>query len=70
MPRLRRLNGSEVLHILEHFGFALARIKGSHHIMLRTSEGHELAILTSRSIYRSACRYIDETELRTHFYTD
>jgi predicted RNA binding protein YcfA (HicA-like mRNA interferase family) len=82
MPKLRRLNGFEVIRILERFGFSVARTKGSHHILLRTVEGHdqsitvpvhgkhELAIPTLRSIYRSACRYIDETEIRPLFYTD
>jgi predicted RNA binding protein YcfA (HicA-like mRNA interferase family) len=82
MPRLRRLNGAEVIRILETFGFSVARIKGSHHILVRNTEGHdqsitvpvhgrqELAILTLRSIYRSACRYIEESELRPYFYTD
>jgi predicted RNA binding protein YcfA (HicA-like mRNA interferase family) len=82
MPKLRRLNGIEVIRILEGFGFQVTRIKGSHHIMLRTVQGHdqsitiplhgkqELAIPTLRSIYRSACRYITEEDLRPYFYTD
>lgn len=37
MPKLRRLNGLEVVRILEqHFGFVVIRIRGSHHILRRT----------------------------------
>ena len=36
MPRLRRLSGYEVIAILEGFGFAVIRVKGSHHRLRRT----------------------------------
>ena len=36
MPKLRRLNGLEVVRILRGRGFEVVRIKGSHHIMRRT----------------------------------
>ena len=38
MARLPRLNGKELLRILEGFGFKVIRIKGSHH-SLRHDDG-------------------------------
>ena len=36
MPKLLRLNGLDLVRILEQFGFTVIRIKGSHHILRRT----------------------------------
>ena len=33
MPRLPRLRGREVLAALRHAGFAVLRVKGSHHFL-------------------------------------
>jgi predicted RNA binding protein YcfA (HicA-like mRNA interferase family) len=33
MPRLPRLRGREVLAALRHTGFAVLRVKGSHHFL-------------------------------------
>jgi predicted RNA binding protein YcfA (HicA-like mRNA interferase family) len=64
MPKLRRLNGREVVAVLEDLGFELVRIRGSHHQMKRTVEGagqtisvpvhgkKSLKIGTLKSIYR------------------
>lgn len=38
MPKLRRLNGREIIRILQQFGFEIVRIRGSHHILRRTVE--------------------------------
>lgn len=35
MPKLRRLNGQQVVRILEELGFKVIRIRGSHHVMRR-----------------------------------
>jgi predicted RNA binding protein YcfA (HicA-like mRNA interferase family) len=35
MPKLRRLNGNEVIKILAEFGFEVIRIRGSHHRLER-----------------------------------
>lgn len=80
MPKLLRLSGSEVVRVLEQFGFEVSRVKGSHHRLTRvTSDGKShltipvhgkrpIPIGTLKQIYREACRYIDEDELRPHFY--
>ncbi len=82
MPRLLRLNGREVIRILEKFDFEVIRVKGSHHRLRRSTEDENqyltipvhgskpLATGTLRAIYRQACQHIDEDELRPHFYRD
>jgi predicted RNA binding protein YcfA (HicA-like mRNA interferase family) len=82
MPKLRRLNGRQVVSILEDFGFEVVRIRGSHHNMRRIVNDQnqnlnvpvhgnkDLATGTLRSIYRQALDFISEDELRRHFYTD
>ena len=35
MPKLRRLSGTDIIRILEKFGFVVVRIRGSHHILRR-----------------------------------
>ena len=82
MPRLRRLNGRETIRILERFGFELVGIRGSHHHMRRIVDGERqsinvpvhgnkpLSVGTLHSIYRQACMYVPETELKPHFYAD
>lgn len=82
MPRLRRLPGAEIVKILEAFGFEVIGIKGSHHKLRRVVDEQKqtlhvpihgrkpLATGTLRSIYKEACAYIPEDDLRTHFYTD
>jgi len=83
MPKLRRLNGLDIVRILERFGFIVIRIRGSHHIMRRTISTGEvqtinvpvhgsqpLAIGMLKRLYRDVSRYIPEDELKSHFYTD
>lgn len=82
MPKLRRLSGKQVIAILERFGFEAIRVRGSHYQMRRIVNDQEqlitvpvhrnepLSIGTLRSIYRHACLYIPEPDLRPHFYTD
>lgn len=80
MPRLRRLSGSDVIRILEHFGFVVLAQRGSHVKLQRlggqgqkqtlTVPRHsELDTGTLRAILRQASQYIPEEELREHFYT-
>lgn len=80
MPKLRRLNGYEVIEIFKQFGFVVVRIKGSHHILRRVLEGqvqtlnihvHGRTPLKTgmlHGIFRDACRYIAEDALKPHFY--
>lgn len=35
MPRLRRLSGLEIIRILRDYGFEVARVRGSHHVLQR-----------------------------------
>ena len=82
MPKLRRLSGKEVIKILQGFGFEIFSQKGSHIRLQRIVKGQEQRLLvavhgsktlkpgTLKSIYRDACRFIPEEELRPHFYTD
>jgi predicted RNA binding protein YcfA (HicA-like mRNA interferase family) len=83
MPsKLHRLSGKEVRGILEQFGFQLARVRGSHHIMQRVVEGQTQSVTvpvhtrrplapgTLKNIYRQAKDYVAEDDLHPHFYTD
>ena len=77
-PRLRTLSGREVLRALGSFGFVVARTRGSHATLRREINGKVqlLTVLdvtqapgTLRAIYRQACRFVPETELRGHFFS-
>ncbi len=82
MPRLRRLTGLEVIAALGKFGFVVVRVRGSHQRLQRVVGGETqsltvpvhgrtpLALPTLRNIYRQACLYVPEDELRPHFYAD
>ncbi|MDI6772769.1 MAG: type II toxin-antitoxin system HicA family toxin [bacterium] len=79
MPRLRRLSGDQVVAILARFGFMVHSQRGSHVKLRRvTTTGRaqvltvprhqELDVGTSQAIFRQACRFIAEDELRREFY--
>jgi predicted RNA binding protein YcfA (HicA-like mRNA interferase family) len=80
MPKLRRLTGREVVTILQSFGFQVVRIRGSHHQMQRMVDEQNQTLIvpvhgskpiargTLKSIYRQACDYIPEKDLKPHFY--
>jgi predicted RNA binding protein YcfA (HicA-like mRNA interferase family) len=74
MPKLRRLSGIDIVAILETFGFEVISIKGSHHKLRRIVDGQKqtlnVPIHALLAIYRQACTYIDEDDLKSHFYTD
>jgi len=81
MPKPRVLNGANVVRIFESFGFKITDQKGSHIKLRRTSNGttretltvpnhKELDRGTVVSLYRQGTKYIPESELREHFYTD
>lgn len=78
-PRLRQLAGRDVVRILESFGFTELSQRGSHVKLRRVGPSNEKQTLvvplhdtldrgTVRAIFRQACRYIPEDELRSHFY--
>ena len=79
MPKLRRLSGSAVIHILEDFGFIVHSQAGSHVKLRRigpsgqkqTFPRHkELDTGTLRAVFRQASRYIPDQELTPHFFTE
>jgi len=80
MPKLRRLSGREVVGILQQFGFVLVSQRGSHMKLKRVADGEpqvltvpahpELDTGTLRAILRQATRYLPESDLKPHFYTD
>ena len=81
MPRLKRLSGDEVIAVLAQYGFQVHQQRGSHVKLRRTGPAgeretltiprhRELDIGTLQAIFRQACRFVTEAELRRHFYTE
>ena len=80
MSKLRTLSGQELLQIFSRFGFHALSQHGSHMKLRRVRpEGTQQTLTivfhdefdkgTLRAIYRQALRFISESELREHFYT-
>jgi predicted RNA binding protein YcfA (HicA-like mRNA interferase family) len=80
-PRLKRLSGRDAASILTRFGFEVVGTRGSHCKLRRVLPSGErqtltiplhssLAQGTLLAIYRQACRFILESELRRFFYSD
>ncbi len=80
-PRLKRLSGGQVLTIMAAFGFHVHSQRGSHVKLRRIGQSGEKQTLTIplhteldpgtiRAIMRQAARYIPETELEPHFYSE
>ncbi len=82
MPRLKRLTSREILGILGRFGFEVVSMKGSHAKLARIpgNTGHKeivvvpvhrkMSVGTIHAIYRQACRFIPEEDLRKDFFSD
>jgi predicted RNA binding protein YcfA (HicA-like mRNA interferase family) len=80
MPRAKVLSGREVLKILRDFGFEEFSQQGSHIKVRRVVKGqaqtlivpnhHEVDRGTLQAIFRQACRFIAESELRGRFFSD
>jgi predicted RNA binding protein YcfA (HicA-like mRNA interferase family) len=80
MPRLRRLSGYDVIAILKIFGFIEPTRRGSHVKLRRHADGasqsltvpthRELDTGTLRAILREAGRFVPESDLPPHFYTE
>ena len=79
VPRLRALSARDVLRALTACGFEVALTRGSHaklRRVLATGESQiltvplhrELAPGTLRAIFRQACKFVPESELRPYFY--
>ena len=84
MPRLKRLTSREILGIFGRFGFEVVSMKGSHAklvgVPLEGNAGQKeilvvpmhrkMSVGTIHAIYRQACRYIPEENLRKDFFSD
>jgi predicted RNA binding protein YcfA (HicA-like mRNA interferase family) len=81
MPKLRTLSGNDLLRIFAVLGFRQYSQRGSHIKLRRTlasGVSQTLTIVlhaevdrgTLHAIYRQALRFIPESELRQHFYTE
>ena len=78
MPRLKRLSGTQVIKILEKFGFQIHSQKGDHVKMRRVTDfGKETLTIvkhkqldtgTCRAILRQASGYIPLSQLSEYFY--
>lgn len=78
MPKLKRLSGSELIKILEEFGFQVYTQRGSHVKMRRITEtGKETLTIpnhkqldtgTCRAILKQASQYIPLSQLAKYFY--
>ena len=80
MTKLRILSGEDVIKILVSFGFEIVSQRGSHVKLCRHVDGDFQALIvpthktlkkgTLRSIYAQASRFVGESDLVRHFYTD
>lgn len=81
MPKLKVLSGSEVKDIFLSFRFTVASQRGSHIKLRRTSPDGSKQTLTIPdhvemdrgtlgAIYRQGLRYVPESELKSHFYSE
>lgn len=80
MPKIKNISGKAVIKILESLGFVLLRQKGSHVTLKRTVSNIEQIILvpnhatidrgTLYSIYKKLKLYVDESEIKSYFYTE
>jgi predicted RNA binding protein YcfA (HicA-like mRNA interferase family) len=81
MPKFRTLSGDDLLRIFSQFGFTKYSQRGSHvklRRVLLAGDRQTLTIVahkqvdkgTLQAIFRQALRYIPESELATHFYTE
>ena len=83
MARLKRLSSQEILRLLGDFGFKVESMRGSHAKLVRVRPARgdrdvrEALVVpvqraprigTVRAIYRQACRFIPEEELRPRFF--
>ena len=80
MPKLKILSGKETIAILELYDFCVVAQKGSHVKLRRELCGERQTLTipdhksldrgTLHAVFRQASRYVSESELRPHFFTD
>jgi predicted RNA binding protein YcfA (HicA-like mRNA interferase family) len=80
MSKLKRLSGDEVVKVFLLFGFGIAGQRGSHVKLRRTlpDGSHQSLTIprhaeidrgTLKAIYRQGLRFIPESDLKPHIYT-
>jgi predicted RNA binding protein YcfA (HicA-like mRNA interferase family) len=80
-PRWKTLSGREVVRALTRLGFQVARTRGSHATLVRTTADgsrqvltvplhKELAPGTRQAIYRQSSKFVSADELRPFFFHD
>lgn len=73
------MSGADVIRALRTFGFEVVATRGSHAKLRRVLAGGErqtltiplrdsLATGTAHAIFRQACRYVSEADLRPFFF--
>ena len=84
MQRLKRMTSREILGVPGRFGFEVVSVKGSHAKLVRSplerdARQKEMLVVpihrkmslgTIHAIYRQACRFIPEDDLREDFFSD
>ena len=80
MPKLKTLSGDDLLRIFASFDFRKHSQRGSHVKLRREVAGRRqtITIVTHRTIdkgtlqaiFRQALRYLPESELAPHFFTE
>ncbi len=80
MPKLKILSGKETIAILGLYDFCVVVQKGSHVKLRRELYGERQTLTipdhksldrgTLHAVFRQASRYVNESELRPHFFTD
>lgn len=78
--KLKTLSGKDVVKIFSSFGFSFFSQRGSHIKIRRSTETRRETLVfpdrnpipkgTLKAIYNQAVRYISESELHEHFYTE
>ena len=68
------------MRIFEQFGFVVENQRGSHVKLARFEQGNKQVLLISKhkelktgaivGIFKQATRYISESEIREHFYSE
>jgi predicted RNA binding protein YcfA (HicA-like mRNA interferase family) len=81
MPKFKHLSGADVLKILSLLGFNPVKQRGSHAKVQRVlpdgtrqtlvvPKHDEIDIGTLKAIYRQEARYVPQSELKGHFYSE
>jgi predicted RNA binding protein YcfA (HicA-like mRNA interferase family) len=78
--KLRTLSGDDLIRIFSSFGFSVFSQRGSHIKLRRDSAvGKEIIVFanhksvprgTLKAIFNQASRFVPQSELHQHFYTD